>query len=236
MLTRNSNLCPPCREWLCWVLCGAYGRTRCEQYFSLSHFGLSPHLTSSLATVTAPSPRLCCTPVLVSILIAWPSIVLSIDVLCTELSLSMTEKTGNDTTSMQRQRTNGAHKAWSGSIGKCLISINVHLFPWRIAAVLMPVPECKFPGVYTVFDYSILHHWARRYSCCTLQIGPSRTCSWCLCCLVLLKIHAFHMCEWSNPWCVLIAFARHVLKFLICVVYLSTLFTHWQGCNMVLHG
>ena len=48
----------------------------------------SPRAAPSLAIVAAPSPRLCRTPVLASALVAWPAIVLGIDVLCTSTSPS----------------------------------------------------------------------------------------------------------------------------------------------------
>ena len=48
--------------------------------FSISFLSLA---SSRFATVTALLPRLCHTPILTSALIAWPSIILSINVLCT---------------------------------------------------------------------------------------------------------------------------------------------------------
>ena len=93
-----------------------------------------------------------------------------------------------------------------------------------------PMPlACHLHHVLLLKLLPISHHWARWYPCCTLQIGPC-TCSQHLS-SDCVKIHVFPMCEWSNPWHMLIVFARHAL-FLIHVAYCILFITFWQPCNM----
>ena len=82
---------------------------------------------------------------------------------------------------------------------KCLMGINVGLCPWHdAAALIMPVPECTFTVIYTMFYYSIYYQYCIVGSG-DIHIAPRKMDPMPAADASVSGIHAFHMCEWSNP-------------------------------------